>query len=92
MGWVLLCLAILGYLQVRLWYGKSSLQEVVHLSDILTIQARELGGLEQRNHKLSQEVALLKETPRAMEERARGELGMIKDHETFYLVVDGGVH
>jgi cell division protein FtsB len=44
--------------------------------------------LKQRNRLLAVEVQALKSGSTGVEARARSELGMIKEGETFYLVVD----
>ncbi|MCG8317284.1 MAG: septum formation initiator family protein [Pseudomonadales bacterium] len=44
--------------------------------------------LSERNRRLSAEVKDLKQGLGAVEERARSQLGMVKDDETFYLIID----
>ena len=87
--WVLLGLVLLlGWLQYRLWFGIGSAGEVAMLEAQVEHQRRENGGLEERNAALAAEVRDLKEGVAAVEERARGELGMIKPGEVFYRVVE----
>ena len=45
--------------------------------------------LDERNRVLTTEVMALKEGLVAVEARARTDLGMVSEGETFYLVVDG---
>ncbi|MBB3343382.1 MULTISPECIES: cell division protein FtsB [unclassified Luteimonas] len=86
---VLLMLSVLlGWLQYRLWYGVGGTTQVEELRARVEAQARQNEGLQQRNDALAAEVADLKSGEAAIEERARGELGMIKPGETFYRVVD----
>jgi cell division protein FtsB len=86
---VLLVLAILlGWLQYRLWYGSGGAHEVAALEQQVAQQARQNAGLQARNDALAAEVADLKSGEAAIEERARGELGMIRPGETFYRVVE----
>lgn len=86
---VLLLLAgLLGWLQYRLWFGVGGTRQVEELRARVETQARQNEGLQQRNAALAAEVADLKSGEAAIEERARGELGMIKPGETFYRVVD----
>ena len=84
----LVLLALLGWLQYRLWFGVGGTEQVEELRGRVEAQARQNEGLEQRNAALAAEVADLKSGEAAIEERARGELGMIKPGETFYRVVD----
>ena len=51
-------------------------------------QKVENAQLKERNQTLAAEVADLKQGYEAIEERARYDLGMIKEGETFYQVVD----
>ncbi|MCD9029202.1 cell division protein FtsB [Luteimonas sp. BDR2-5] len=88
-GLVLLVLvALLAWLQYRLWFGAGGTEQVEELRARVEQQARQNEGLQQRNAALAAEVADLKSGEAAIEERARGELGMIKPGEVFYRVVD----
>ncbi|UNK41535.1 cell division protein FtsB [Luteimonas sp. S4-F44] len=85
---MLMLTVLLGWLQYRLWYGVGGTTQVEELRARVEAQARQNEGLQQRNDALAAEVADLKSGEAAIEERARGELGMIKPGETFYRVVD----
>ena len=87
---IVLLVALLAWLQYRLWYGHGGVGEVSALQQQVTQQERDNGGLQQRNDALAAEVRDLKSADggAAVEERARSELGMIKPGETFYRVVD----
>lgn len=87
---LLLLVALLAWLQYRLWWGSGGEGEVRALQQQVQKQARDNGGLQQRNDALAAEVKDLKNEGggEAIEERARSELGMIKPGETFYRVVE----
>jgi len=87
---LLLLVALLVWLQYRLWLGGGGQGEVQALQQQVQQQARDNGGLKQRNDALGAEVKDLKNEGggEAIEERARSELGMIKPGETFYRVVE----
>ena len=85
---LVLLVALLAYLQYRLWFGHGGAGEVQALSKQVQQQARDNGGLRQRNAEVAAEVEDLKSGEAAVEERARSELGMIKPGETFYRVVE----
>jgi len=86
---VLALLALLAFLQYRLWWaGGGSGGSVAALQAQVDGQTRENQGLQQRNDALAAEVEDLKSGEAAVEERARSELGMIKPGETFYRVVE----
>lgn len=92
MRWLRLLLvvlvALLAFLQYRLWFGEGGRRSVAALQQQVRQQARENEGLQQRNAALAAEVEDLKSGEAAVEERARSELGMIKPGETFYRVVE----
>ena len=75
-------------LQVRLGFGSSGVSERAELADRLTTQRQRTAVLGERNRILAAEIEALKAGPDALEARARSELGMIKEGETFYLVVE----
>lgn len=79
-----LLLMLLAALQWRLWFGDGSLQELSRLHDEAKHSRSEVLRLTVRNQALAAEVADLKSGLDAIEERARGELGMINENETFY--------
>lgn len=85
---VLVLVALLAWLQYRLWFGGGGQGEVQALQQQVSQQARENSGFKQRNDALTAEVEDLKSGEKAVEERARSELGMIKPGETFYRVVE----
>lgn len=85
---LIILLALIGFLQFRLWKGEGSVQDVYRLKLIINAQSKEVEQLTERNQRLDAEVQALKVNSHAFEERARAELGMIKEGETFYVVVD----
>ncbi|MCB1831272.1 MAG: cell division protein FtsB [Chromatiaceae bacterium] len=87
---VALLLLLLVVLQYRLWVGEGSLADVYNLKQEINEQKQALLRLEQRNGALQAEVSDLKRGLEAIEERARSELGMIKDNEVFYQVTAPG--
>ena len=89
MRWVLLVLVlILTALQYRLWVGEGSLGEITVLRREIREQHLELERLRERNRALQAEVEDLKHGLEAIEERARSEMGMIKEGEVFYQIVE----
>jgi cell division protein FtsB len=83
----LLLLVLLG-LQYRLWVGEGSLNEVAALKRQLAQQRAELQNLHERNATLQAEVEDLKKGLAAIEARARSELGMIREGETYYQLLE----
>jgi len=79
---------LLAVLQYRLWVGEGSLAEVHGLKQEIAVQESELERLRVRNRELQAEVDDLRTGVEALEERARGELGMIKPGEIFIQVIE----
>ena len=75
-------------LQYRIWFGEGSLAQKVELTRKVEQQTLRNERLEERNRILAEEVDGLRNTPEAIEERARIDLGMVKEDETFFLVLD----
>jgi cell division protein FtsB len=85
-----LMLMLIG-LQYKLWLGDGSLSEVVQLTRELEIQRQRLSELEERNKILEAQVLDLQNGLDAFEEKARNDLGMIKQGETFIQLIPPGV-
>lgn len=81
-------LIILVTLQYDLWVGEGSIVEVRKLESAIELQTRENQILRERNDALQAEVLDLKHGLSAIEERVRTEMGMIKDDETFFHVIE----
>lgn len=75
-------------LQYRLWLGEDSIRALNLLEVDLEAQRQGNAELTERNRLVEIEVLDLKNGLEAVEERARSELGMIRDGEVFYLIVD----
>ena len=89
MRWFIgLLITLLVLLQYKLWVGDGSLAEVLDLYQQVEMQKDENRQLRERNQALEAEVQDLKQGLEAIEERAREELGMIKDDETFYQIIE----
>ncbi len=91
MKWVIALLAALFLLlQYQLWFADGGRLEVHRLEQRVAEQQARVERQEERNDALEAEVEDLKQGLDAIEARARGELGMIRDDETFYQVVESG--
>jgi len=89
MRWLLIILIVfLAGLQFRLWVGEGSLAHKAELDKKVEEQRIENKKLRLRNKQIAQEVESLKTNLDSIEEKARKDLGMIKDGEIFYLVID----
>lgn len=88
MRWLIfLLLVLLAALQYRLWVGEGSLAEVAALHRSNEQLRQELAQKQAANNRQLADVMDLKQGTEAIEERARQELGMIREGETFYQFV-----
>ncbi len=78
---------LLLMLQYKLWVADDGWAEVHRLQQALETQHAENETLRVRNSALQAEVDDLKQGLAAIEERARTELGMIKEGETFFQIM-----
>lgn len=83
-GLIVGLMLLLVALQLRLWQGDGGIVEVWALQEQLIQQTQTVETLQQRNQLLEAEVQDLKHRLGALEERARTDLGMIKQGETFF--------
>ncbi len=79
---------LLAMLHYQLWMGDGGLLEVFELQRAIEDQRRQNEELRERNLALDAEVRDLKTAMDAIEERARLELGMVRQGETFFRVVE----
>ncbi len=87
--WVAVALLVAtAYLQMKLWTASGGLADSQRLRQRVEDQRQQNVDLKKRNEALAADVEDLKHGREAVEERARGELGMIKPGETFYQVVE----
>lgn len=87
MKWpTLILLILIALLQYPLWLGKGGEFRVWDMERKLTAQREVNQSMENRNAALDAEVRDLKTGFEAIEERARYELGFVKEGETFVQV------
>jgi len=79
---------LLVYLQYRLWLGDGGLLELWNVHQEVEAQQDENVRLRERNEALNAQVLDLKQGQDAIEERAREDMGMVKQGETFYQIVE----
>ena len=78
--------ALIVLIQYPLWLGKGGWLRVWDVDRQLDTQQQKNARLETRNNALAAEVKDLKQGHEAIEERARYELGMVKNDEVFFQI------
>jgi cell division protein FtsB len=84
----LILIGLIVLLQYRLWFSDDGVSELDRLETRLLRLKDEVARREERNASLEADVRDLKEGNAAVEERARQELGMIRDGEVFVQIID----
>ncbi len=74
--------------QYALWFGDKNVFDLHRLREAAAQVQKQNGELEQRNQRMIAEVIDLKEGGETVETIARLELGLIKEGETFYQVLE----
>ena len=85
---ILILILMFLSLQYRLWDGEGSYAEVKHLQSEITQQKRDIKRMQQENLELRAEIEDVKNGLDAVEERARTELGMIRQGEVYFQIVE----
>jgi cell division protein FtsB len=84
----LVLLLLLIWLQYKIWLQDGGVPEVLQLQQEVEDVKVEVQNLQERNASLHAEVKDLKKGLDAIEERARSEMGMIKEGEVYYQVIE----
>jgi len=79
---------LLGGLQYELWLSPHGVREYFALKKEIALQQAANKQLALSNQGLYQEINDLKNGHEAIEEHARNDLGMVRDDETFYQVIN----
>lgn len=80
-------LALLAFLQYRLWLGEGGLVDTWQMENSLQRARASNEALEESNQRLKAKVHNLRVDLNVIEELARKDLGMVKRGEKFYLIV-----
>ncbi|CAA0123640.1 Cell division protein FtsB [Halioglobus japonicus] len=89
MRWLLLTLLLLlGVMQYRLWFAEGSFAERHRLQIQVEEQTRINEELQARNAVLEREVLELQTGKKGVEQRAREQLGLVREGEMFYQIVE----
>ena len=75
-------------IQFDIWFKDDGFYRVKELEQMIGNQVEENKRLKLRNEQLEREIEELKSGTKSIEEKARTDLGMIKEGEEFYLIVE----
>lgn len=82
-----LLVGLLAVVQGQLWLGRGSVVDVAQMEHRLKEQQAKNALAQQSNEQLASEVRDLQEGLEIVEEKARGELGMVKPNEILIQIV-----
>jgi cell division protein FtsB len=82
----LLLVLFLVMMQVNIWLTKDGYSRVAEIKELIQDQQKENNQMVSRNSQLKEEIKDLKDGYSAIEEKAREDIGMIKEGEEFYLL------
>ncbi len=85
---IAIIILLIIHLQYRLWVGDGSIAQIKEYQARLDVLKEKTKEKKERNDALYAEVLDLRKGQEAIEERARDELGMIKENETFFQVIE----
>lgn len=81
-------LTLVGLFQYQLWFSPGGVKNVQETNRMIKKQETELVQIQKQNSKLVFEIADLKHKEEEIENSARSKLGMIKQDEVFYQVLE----
>ena len=82
----LILIFIFILLQIDIWLKEDGKKRTEELNQMIDTQQQENKEMMIRNSELEQEIKDLKDGTEALEEKARTEMGMIKEGEELYLI------
>ncbi|MDP1772005.1 MAG: septum formation initiator family protein [Methylobacter sp.] len=85
---IAIIILLIIHFQYRIWVGDGSVAQIEAYQQRLDVLKKQAEEKRQRNEALYAEVLDLRKGQEAIEERARDELGMIKEDETFFHVLE----
>ena len=75
-------------MQVNIWLTKDGYSRIAEIKELIQDQQKENNEMVSRNSQLKEEIKDLKDGYSAIEEKAREDIGMIKEGEEFYLLTE----
>ena len=82
----LILIIVFILLQIDIWFKEDGKKRTEELNQMISTQQQENKEMMIRNSELEEEINALKGGTEALEEKARTEMGMIKEGEELYLI------
>jgi len=87
--WKPIVLLLFIWLQYQLWFDETGLLANFAMEERIANQKEVNEAIEARNQVLAEEIIAIKSGMESIEAKARKELGMVKEGETYFIVVEG---
>jgi len=87
-AWKPIALVVFIWLQYQLWFDETGVFANFALSDKIEQQQELNQAAKARNQVLEEEIWAIKSGMESIEAKARKELGMVKEGETFFIIVE----
>ena len=84
----LLLVLLLVVMQVNVWLTKDGYSRLAEIKELIQDQQKENNEMVSRNSQLKEEIKDLKDGYSTIEEKAREDIGMVKEGEEFYLITE----
>jgi cell division protein FtsB len=86
-AWKPVVIILFFWLQYQLWFDESGIRSSIQMQNQIEEQKELNAALDARNQVLSEEIVAIKSGMGSIEAKARKELGMVKENETYFIVV-----
>ena len=83
-------IAFLAYLAYDIWFGRNGVVQFEQTAAALRQALEQSEQVARGNEAIRDEISDLRQGNLSIEDQARSDLGMIKQNETFYRVIDPG--
>ncbi len=86
-AWKPIVAILFVWLQYQLWFDETGVFSSIEMEEKIAEQVELNEAIEARNQVLAEEIIAIKSGLESIEAKARKELGMVKENETYFIVV-----
>lgn len=86
-AWKPIVAILFVWLQYQLWFDETGVFSSMEMEEKIAEQVELNEAIEARNQVLAEEIIAIKSGLESIEAKARKELGMVKENETYFIVV-----
>lgn len=86
-AWKPIVAILFVWLQYQLWFDETGVFSSIEMEEKIAEQVELNEAIEARNQVLAEEIIAIKSGLESIEAKARKELGMVKENETYFIVI-----